>query len=55
MDKISIIELINNELVSHGREQLSVGDFDILYEMELFELMQAREQVQEYLRTLQNM
>lgn len=49
-ERIKLIELINQDLILHGKEQITVSDFDILIDLELPELIHAREQVRAYLK-----
>ena len=48
-EKIRLITDINNILVKNDQCQLSVNDFDILYDMDIDEIMIARQEIYDQL------
>lgn len=48
--KTDIIRDINKALVSYGKQSLSTGDFDILYDLEIDQLLHAQGEILEQLR-----
>lgn len=48
--KIDIIRDINTLLVKNGKKPLSTGDFDILYDLDIDQLINAQHEIFEQMR-----